>query len=68
MELKNRHTVPRTEGRGVVVLQHTVAPCVICEPFFISNDGDLALGTRRRIRLASAYAAAIDEAASVFGP
>ncbi len=64
LDLRNRHTKPRTETqRGGTLLKHTVAPCVIAEPFFISNESDLGLATARRDALVAAYAAAIDEAA-----
>ncbi len=62
--LRNRHTRPRTETeRGGTLLKFTVAPCVIGEPFFISNDGDLTVAMNRRDALIAAYAAAIDETA-----
>ncbi len=62
--LRNRHTKPRTvTQRGGKLLRHTVAPCVIGEPFFISNDDDLARAGVRRDAFVAAYAAAIDETA-----
>ena len=69
LDARDRHTKARTPAqRGGSLLRHTEAPCVICEPFFIDHDGDLEKATRRRISLANAYAAAIDEAAGRFGP
>lgn len=68
LALKNRRIKNKKEGdRGAHVLKFTNAPCVICEPFFIDNDGDLAVALRRKKSLAAAYARAIDEAAEVFG-
>jgi N-acetylmuramoyl-L-alanine amidase len=64
LELRDRKTKPKKEGdRGGHLLRFTQAPCVICEPFFVDNDSDLAVASRRKIGLANAYAAAIDEAA-----
>ncbi len=66
--LNNRHTKPRTETqRGGTLLKHTVAPCVIAEPFFISNDDDLATAAGRRKAFVAAYATAIDETAASLG-
>ena len=67
LELKNRKIRSKTDGdRGASVLKFTDAPCVICEPFFIDNDGDLEIALRRRKSLAAAYARAIDKATAVF--
>ena len=64
LELKNRGIREKREAdRGAHLLKFTKAPCVICEPFFVDNDGDLAVAMRRKKRLAGAYASAIDEAA-----
>lgn len=35
--IKPKHS----EDRGGYLLRYTKAPCIICEPFFIDNDGDL---------------------------
>jgi len=68
LSLKNRRIRSKKDGdRGASVLKFTSAPCVICEPFFIDNDGDLDVATRRKKSLAAAYARAIDSAASAFG-
>jgi N-acetylmuramoyl-L-alanine amidase len=62
LQLPNRGIKPRTvEDRGGYLLKHTNAPCVIAEPFFIDNDGDLARTQENLDGLAAAYAAAIDE-------
>ena len=67
LELKSRGIRKKTDAdRGAHLLKFTNAPCVICEPFFIDNDRDLAVGLRRRKRLAAAYAKAIDKAAAAF--
>lgn len=69
LELSNRKIKPKQESdRGGSLLKLTNAPCVIAEPFFIDNDADLAVANRRKIGLANAYAAAIDETAGVLGP
>ena len=69
LELNDRKIKPKHESdRGGSLLKLTNAPCVIAEPFFIDNDSDLAVANRRKIGLANAYAAAIDETAEVLGP
>ncbi|MGI9239144.1 MAG: N-acetylmuramoyl-L-alanine amidase [Woeseiaceae bacterium] len=68
LELKDRKIRSKKDGdRGASVLKFTDAPCVICEPFFIDNDGDLDIALRRRKSLAAAYARSIDKAAVAFG-
>ena len=68
LALKNRKIRSKKDGdRGASVLKFTDAPCVICEPFFIDNDGDLDIALRRRKTLAAAYARAINNATAVFG-
>jgi N-acetylmuramoyl-L-alanine amidase len=58
--LKNRGIKPKTvEDRGGYLLKMTHAPCVIAEPFFIDNDGDLKAATDNRDALVDAYASAI---------
>lgn len=67
LELKNRGIRDKKDAdRGAHLLKFTKAPCVICEPFFIDNDGDLEIALRRKKRLAAAYAKAIDDAAVAF--
>lgn len=64
--LRNRGLVPRREGElGYHVLCNTNAPCVIAEPFFISNDQDLAHAQEDLEGLAQAYANAIDKIAEI---
>ena len=64
LELRNRGIKEkRGSDRGAHLLKFTKAPCVICEPFFVDNNADLAVALRRKTRLAGAYARAIDEAA-----
>ena len=67
LELKDRGIrEKKAADRGAHVLKFTKAPCVICEPFFIDNDEDLAVALRRKRGLAAAYARAIDKAAAEF--
>ncbi|MEW5924464.1 MAG: N-acetylmuramoyl-L-alanine amidase [Candidatus Zixiibacteriota bacterium] len=62
--LKNRGTKPKNaEERGGYLLKYTKAPCIISEPFFISNNDDLARAQEDFAGLAAACAAAIDEIA-----
>ncbi|NIM17601.1 MAG: hypothetical protein GTO45_36770 [Candidatus Aminicenantes bacterium] len=66
--LRNRGIIPRKEGElGYGVLCLTNAPAVIAEPFFISNDSDLARAMEDLDGLAQAYASAIDEIAEMIG-
>lgn len=44
------------QGRGLRWLKGTKMPAVIVESFFIDNDHDLAIGDKRMIALAKAYA------------
>lgn len=42
LDNKDRGIKGRTvEDRGGYLLRYTVAPCIICEPFFIDNDDEL---------------------------
>lgn len=42
LDNKDRGIKPKTsEDRGGYLLKNTVAPCIICEPFFIDNDEEL---------------------------
>lgn len=43
LKAKNISKFKNMETRGSYLLQKTNAPCVIIEPFFISNDTDLAI-------------------------
>lgn len=49
------------DERGGYLLLNTNMPCVICEPFFIDNDRDVAHVTEKRGALVRAYADAIDQ-------
>ena len=53
------------EDRGGYLLRYTKAPCLIAEPFFIANNGDLARAQEDLDGLAAAYAAAIDEVSQI---
>ncbi len=67
--LPDRGLKPCTaEDRGGYLLRYTKAPCVICEPFFIDNDQDLARAQEDLEGLALAYAQALDEAGKVLFP
>lgn len=58
--LANRGAKPVTrEDRGGSLLADVDAPMVLCEPFFIDNDGDLELAMS--VDLAPVYADAIKE-------
>jgi N-acetylmuramoyl-L-alanine amidase len=48
-------------GRGSSLLEKTAAPCVIAEPFFLSNEHDHQRGLELFDELAMAYARAIDD-------
>lgn len=56
LELNDRGIKPKSaEDRGGYLLKSTIAPCVICEPFFIDNDSDLERAQERRDDLVNAY-------------
>lgn len=64
--LRNRGIVPRRQGElGYHVLCSTNAPCVIAEPFFISNDQDLARVQEDLEGLAQVYTDAINKIAEM---
>lgn len=64
LQLPDRGIKPtKTHERGGYLLQYTNAPAAIAEPFFISNDKDLARAQENIDGLAQAYAAAIEEIA-----
>jgi len=55
--LSDRGVAPvRDNERGSHVLKYTQAPCVIAEPFFIDNNGDLHRALERFDELARTYA------------
>lgn len=58
LDLRDRGVKPRGSmmDRGGHLLRHTKAPCVIAEPFFISNDFDLERALTRMSALTHAYA------------
>ncbi|MCB1130288.1 MAG: N-acetylmuramoyl-L-alanine amidase, partial [Verrucomicrobiae bacterium] len=61
LKLRDRKLKPRTEtDRGGSLLRDVRAPIVIGEPFFITNQSDLAAAMAGKEKLAAAYAAAID--------
>lgn len=63
--LKDRGIKPKTaEDRGGYLLQNTIAPCIIAEPFFIDNNKDLKTAVDKRDLLISAYAKGIEAIAS----
>ncbi|MDF1815900.1 MAG: N-acetylmuramoyl-L-alanine amidase [Verrucomicrobiales bacterium] len=47
-------------GRGATLLQQTCAPCVIAEPFFLTNEADCRKGIEHMNDLAEAYARAVN--------
>lgn len=52
-------------GRGAKLVYSTDAPCVICEPFFISNTDELSIAIDSMDDLADAYCQGIIEAAGL---
>lgn len=64
-ENNNRGIKPKTsEDRGGPILKGTLAPCIICEPFFIDNNEDYLKAEElfETGELTDAYCKAIDEA------
>jgi N-acetylmuramoyl-L-alanine amidase len=62
LKLSDRGIKPKTvEDRGGYLLKYTKAPCVIAEPFFLDNDGDLELVQANIEGLAETYAKSLDE-------
>ncbi len=60
LDLRDRGAISRREGdRGAPLLQRSVAPCVIVEPAFVSNDDDRAKLLSMQGALATAYATAL---------
>jgi len=60
LNLPNRGCKPkRVFNRGGHLLVNTKAPCVIVEPFFLDNDSDLKIATKKRDQLVEAIADAI---------
>lgn len=48
-------------GRGSALLIKTKSPCVILEPFFIDNPGDLSIVRKKLPELAKAISYAVDD-------
>ncbi|RXJ86966.1 N-acetylmuramoyl-L-alanine amidase [Arcobacter sp. CECT 8985] len=48
-----------SEDRGGYVLKYTNAPCVLIEPYFISDNDGLIMGAAKQFECASAIAAAV---------
>lgn len=62
LNLRNRGLKPITpEGRGAHLLRKTAMPCVILEPFFISNDDDLKHAEDQIERLAEAVVVGVSD-------
>ena len=62
--LSNRHTKGKVAGdRGAILLKNTNAPCIITEPFFVSNPNDEHVGFTKKDKLIQAYVDAIEEIA-----
>lgn len=59
--LKNRGAKVPFNGRGEYLLKNTKAVCVISEPFFISNDKDLAIGLEKKKDYIKAIIDSIDK-------
>lgn len=65
LNLRDRGIKPKSKGdRGAYLLQKTIAPCVILESFFISNDNDLKIATMSMDRLANELIKGIKKYAS----
>lgn len=64
LELPDRGIKPvDSEGRGGSLLKQVACPIVICEPFFIDNDSDLAIAADAD--LSGAYINAISNASEL---
>lgn len=59
--LRNRGAKEPFHGRGSGLLRSTKAPCVISEPFFISNNEDLKKGIEKKEEYIQAIVKSIDE-------
>lgn len=59
--LKNRGSKEPFNGRGSGLLRSTYAPCVISEPFFISNNLDLKAGLEKKEDYLQAIVKSVDE-------
>jgi len=62
LELPDRGIKGRgTEDRGGFILRYTNAPCIISEPFFIDNNGDLERVKDRYDEFVAAYVESIND-------
>lgn len=62
LELPDRGVKGRgTEDRGGFILRYTNAPCIISEPFFIDNNGDLERVKDRYDEFVAAYVESIND-------
>ena len=59
--IRNRGAKDPYQGRGSGLLRSTNAPCVISEPFFISNNSDLKAGLEKKQEYINAIVKSIDE-------
>lgn len=59
--LKNRGAKEPWHGRGSGLLSRVKAPCIISEPFFISNNADLKSGLEKKNGYIGAIIKSIDE-------
>ncbi len=62
LKFRDRKILPRKgTDRGGALLQYTKAPCVLTEPFFLSNDRETEFVLNNKHLLAKAYSDAVDE-------
>ena len=59
--LRNRGAKEPFNGRGNHLLKGIIAPCVIVESFFISNDNDLKIGLSKKQDIVKAIKKSIKE-------
>lgn len=62
LKFRDRKILPRKgSDRGGALLQFTKAPCVLTEPFFLSNERETEFVLNNKQALAQAYSDAVDE-------
>lgn len=62
LKFRDRKILPRKgTDRGGALLQYTKAPCVLTEPFFLSNERETEFVLNNKHSLAKAYSDAVDE-------
>ncbi len=62
LKFRDRKILPRKgTDRGGALLQYTKAPCVLTEPFFLSNERETEFVLKNKHLLAKAYSDAVDE-------